>query len=183
MSTPPIQPGMRVSLLYDDRRGVVIAIDKGKVCIRFDEFDEWHPLEEVVPADPLPYSLDDLEVKDRLHRSRAASPVKRPSGRIEVDLHAEKLPDEAFPVFYQRSTPVLPIQLEWARRCLEKYLHADGTIREIVFIHGRGEGRLRQELVREVMNQGYEWEPAGAPYPPHVAIIVRRRKNVGRRRR
>ncbi len=172
--------GMRVRLWDDHRWGIIQDIRDRHVLIRFDDFDEWHPIEQVVPAEPIPYSLEDLEIK----KTSSLSPPtakKRPT-RVEIDLHVQNLPDEAFPTFYHRGTPILPIQIEWARQCIKKYLHMDATIREVVFIHGRGEGRLRKELIRAVSNMGYEWEPAGVPYPPHVAIIVRRRSHVGRRR-
>gem|GEM_PF-4524858 len=165
--------GMRVLIMDDPERrvGTIVEMKGKKAQVRFDDFSEWHPLEALVPHQGF-----DGHVQQKPEDAPRFHPhfPPQPDRRVEIDLHVEKLPEDILPPWRTRRDPVIIYQLEHARRCMEAYLHPDAPTREVVFIHGRGEGRLRAELIKEVEKMGLEWEPAGAPYPPRVAIIVQR---------
>ncbi len=169
------EKGMRVLLLHDSERrvGRIVAVRHGRALIRFDAFEEWHPVEELVIYRP--FQGDVPSPVSEAHPSRPLSRRQPRQGRVAVDLHLKSMPEEALPYSWRRSEPVITYQLAYARQQLRKYLNKYSPVREVVLIHGRGEGKLREALVREVENMGLRWEPAGLPYPPRVAIIVRRR--------
>ena len=87
-------------------------------------------------------------------------PVKRPvvkrndrrndTGTIEVDLHATELLDSTAGL---SSADILNLQVDEFRRVMDANLRNKGQ--SIVFIHGKGEGVLRQALLKE-LNHRYK---------------------------
>lgn len=78
--------------------------------------------------------------------SRGKAPQRRPDGDVVVvDLHASELLETTAGM---SSADILNYQLEVFRRKLEEHKQEKG--RKIVFIHGKGEGVLRQALLQEL---------------------------------
>jgi len=78
---------------------------------------------------------------------RQPSPARtvRPDGPIVVDLHAEKLLDT---LQGMDATDILNYQLDTFRKTLREHAKKPGT--KVVFIHGKGNGVLRQALINEL---------------------------------
>lgn len=73
------------------------------------------------------------------------------SDAIVIDLHAEKLLDNTGGM---SSLDILEYQLEAFRKVMKEHRNQKG--RKIVFIHGKGEGVLRQALIHEL---NYRYKP------------------------
>ena len=77
--------------------------------------------------------------------SKGKAPVRRHGDEIVVDLHASQLLDNFAGM---SSGDILTHQLEVFRRTLEEHKNEKGC--KIVFIHGKGEGVLRQAIIQEL---------------------------------
>lgn len=86
-----------------------------------------------------------------LNRSQAAKPSNVKVPPREIDLHVNKLIDS---VVGLTNTEILSIQLDVFRKELDRSIR--GNEREIIFIHGIGNGTLKNEL-RRVADQEYKW--------------------------
>ncbi len=107
-----------------------------------------------VPVRPVVFDATDLEramkmkkAGDNSIRKPVSKPVDKP-GIIEVDLHAHELLDSTTGL---SNSEILNYQLDKVREVLNQYRHAKG--RKIVFIHGKGEGVLRNALLKEVRDK------------------------------
>ncbi len=105
-----------------------------------------------VPKREMLVSASDLQEsmnqKVRLDTSRRKpAPVKKenPAAVVEVDLHIEQLLDITSGL---SNAEILEIQLEKFNSILEQYKNKKGQ--KIVFIHGKGEGVLRNALLSEL---------------------------------
>lgn len=142
--------GDSIQFLDELTRGVVLEVLPGRLRLRTDD-----GFEMVVPRQAVVRVPDDTSVFSGLggvpHPPAEEEAPRRPvSGRgkksrsvpaMEVDLHIEKLvPDWRGMSAYD----ILDHQLETARRQLEFALRK--RIQRVVFIHGVGEGVLREEL-------------------------------------
>ncbi|MBR7065544.1 MAG: DUF2027 domain-containing protein [Prevotella sp.] len=79
-------------------------------------------------------------------QSRGKAPLRRQQGDIlVVDLHASEVLDTTAGM---SSADILNYQLDVFRRTLDEHKNAKG--KKIVFIHGKGEGVLRQALIQEL---------------------------------
>ncbi len=79
-------------------------------------------------------------------QSRGKAPLRRQHGDILViDLHASEVLDTTAGM---SSSDILNYQLEVFRRTLDEHKNAKG--KKIVFIHGKGEGVLRQAIIQEL---------------------------------
>jgi hypothetical protein len=78
---------------------------------------------------------------------RLASPVKKEKGDsvIEVDLHVNQLLDSTAGM---NNTEILNVQLDKFRAVMEENKHKKGQ--KVVFIHGKGEGVLRNAVLSEL---------------------------------
>ncbi len=107
-----------------------------------------------VPVRPMVFDATDLERAMKMKKSGDTSPRKvlsRPiekPGIVEVDLHASELLDTTAGL---SNSDILNYQLDTVRKTLNQYRHAKG--RKIVFIHGKGEGVLRNALLKEVRDK------------------------------
>lgn len=109
------------------------------------------------PYSPMHINGDDLEraMKEKRQAERpAVRPVRRnPAKRheiIEVDLHIGELTDS---IKGLSSADMLNMQIDEFRRVMDANLKNHGQ--KIVFIHGKGEGVLRQALIKE-LNHRYK---------------------------
>lgn len=144
---------------------VDIKIDTTKLCklhcfrdnVYFDEpvlaFD--------LVTDDMPYSptkIDTKELQAEMRRKKSADsrpavrPVKKRYSKtndiIEVDLHINELVDSTAGL---SRADMLNLQIDEFRRVMDANLKNHGQ--KIVFIHGKGEGVLRQALLKELAHR------------------------------
>lgn len=107
-----------------------------------------------IPVRPMVLDASDLERAMKMKKS-ADTPVRKPvtrrpekPGIVEVDLHASALLDTTAGL---SNADILNYQLDKVRETLDQYRQAKG--RKIVFIHGKGEGVLRNALLKEVRDK------------------------------
>ncbi len=107
-----------------------------------------------VPVRPVVFDASDLERAMKMKKSGDTAerkPVSKPAakpGIVEVDLHASALLDTTAGL---SNSEILSYQMDKVREVLNQYRHARG--RKIVFIHGKGEGVLRNALLKEVRDR------------------------------
>lgn len=109
-------------------------------------------IENDQPARPL--VVDAKELKKQMYADADAAMQKKPvvnarpedDGKIIVDLHAEALLDSTQGM---TSVDILQYQIKTFKETMEKYRKEKGT--KIIFIHGKGEGVLRNALIHELM--------------------------------
>ena len=106
-----------------------------------------------MPVRPVVFDASDLEKAMKMKKS-ANMPLRKPvvkhaekTAIVEVDLHASALDTTAG----LTSSEILDYQLGKVRETLDQYRHAKG--RKIVFIHGKGEGVLRNALLKEIRDK------------------------------
>ena len=100
-----------------------------------------------------PLFVDPKQLKDNLFQKNLepkaprplVTPARKEGGPIIVDLHA----DEVLETTQGMSpTDILNYQLDVFRKTLQEHAKKKGT--KIVFIHGKGEGVLRQALINDL---------------------------------
>lgn len=141
----------KVSALDDDFEGVIVNIDANEISVMgTDGFVLSFRESELIP-------LMDAEIKQQLSHvpshiiseksieSKSQAPRLRPKDRnrpaMEVDLHIHKLTDRDRGM---SNYEMLNLQIDTAQRQLEFAIKK--RIQKVVFIHGVGEGVLREEL-------------------------------------
>lgn len=141
----------KVSALDDDFEGIVVGIEDGEILVKgIDGFVLRFRESELIP-------LIDAEIKKQLSHvpshiisekateSKSQAPRLRPKERnrpaMEVDLHIHKLTDRDRGM---SNYEMLNLQIDTAQRQLEFAIKK--RLQKVVFIHGVGEGVLRQEL-------------------------------------
>ncbi len=145
---PKFKPGDRVQALDDALEGRVTGFRGRQVCFVTDDGFEFEMAPEALVRLPErpgfsvpPGTAAAKESGSKPAPSRKKGKKERFGPALEVDLHAEKLlPDP-------RKIPaheLLDLQVETARRQLEFAMRK--RIQRLVFIHGVGEGVLREEL-------------------------------------
>lgn len=107
-----------------------------------------------MPVRPVVFDASDLERAMKMKKS-ADMPLRKPvvkhaekTAIVEVDLHASALLDTTAGL---TNSEILDYQLGKVRETLDQYRHAKG--RKIVFIHGKGEGVLRNALLKEIRDK------------------------------
>ncbi len=147
-----LEIGNKVAVIDDVIKGVVINVSGNKILIKDDEdmelwFDNVELVKIGVEQNRIYRKFNDEEknLKNELEgegkrRKKAFIKVKN-EVIMEVDLHIEKLVRSAKRM---DNFDILSLQIETAKRkieyCIEK------KISKIVFIHGVGEGVLKEEL-------------------------------------
>ena len=144
-----IAVGDRVEVIDDTIRGKVTAILGEQITI---ETEDGFPL--VFEASQLVKTEDPIEVTNfeayqaKKHKSQAPKaksqripPKSRNVPRMEVDLHIHQLTTSTKGM---TNFDMLNLQLETAKRQLEFAIRK--RIQKVVFIHGIGEGVLKEEL-------------------------------------
>lgn len=120
----------------------------------FDEDALVFPLiKNDIPERPIRIDVQELEkaIKEKQVSSRPERmPIKKKetAGIIEVDLHAEELLDNTAGL---GNAEILNYQMEKFREILQENQHKKGQ--KIVFIHGKGEGVLRKNILDELRSK------------------------------
>ena len=157
--TSSLHPGMRVTLMDSNDRGVVRHVRKDCVEIELE-------CGIVVPVGMRDFIVNDAEEDRKL--SNSAAPSKRVAtcagkpaaiGKaVEIDLHIEALPGGPGVVKGQE----LPYQMEYFRRTLRSRLKHRGS--RIIFVHGVGDGILKS-AIRDELDTTFAlsctWNPYG----------------------
>lgn len=120
--------------IYFDKEVIAVEIVKDDVARNRMVIDSSR-LEEGIKA---------KKAVDRPHRKPVQKKSKRPDV-IEVDLHIHELIDSTAGL---SSSDMLNLQIDEFRKVMDANLKNKGQ--KIVFIHGKGEGVLRQALMKEL---------------------------------
>ncbi|MRH99059.1 DNA mismatch repair protein MutS [Kriegella sp. EG-1] len=145
------QLGDKVEVLDDTIKGRVISINNDEICIETNEgfemcFEAWE-LIEVKSSDDFSVSKSEIyqakaeKELPKKRKNKIVSKKERNAPKMEVDLHINQLVKSPKNM---SNFDMLNIQLETAKRQLEFAISK--RIQKIVFIHGVGEGVLKQEL-------------------------------------
>ncbi len=143
--------GDKVEVLDDTVCGIVVEINGNEITFESDEgFELSYSKSELVKVD----SKDEIRVSSQdVSRAKAEkeNPKKgktqslnkkeRNAPKMEVDLHINQLIKSSKGM---TNHEMLNLQLETAKRQLEFAIHK--RIQKVVFIHGVGEGVLKEEL-------------------------------------
>lgn len=141
--------GDQVAVLDDAISGRVLSVDKDMVTIETkDGFSMQFRAKELVKMEQQ-IKVSNFEVarvkSEKEISKKKATPKIRPKARnapkMEVDLHIHQLTKSTKGL---TNFDMLNIQLEQAKRQLEFAM--DKRIQKVVFIHGVGEGILKEEL-------------------------------------
>ena len=154
-----LQPGMKVTLMDSNDRGVIKHVRKDCVEIELD-------YGFVVPVGFHDFIVNVAD-EDRKLRQSVGSSKSKPAVKekpefsnkaVEIDLHIEALPGGLGVAKGQE----LPYQLEYFRRTLRSQLRHRGS--RIIFVHGVGDGVLKS-AIREELDTVYaiscSWNPYG----------------------
>lgn len=105
-----------------------------------------------IPQRTMTFDSSRLEDSMRQKRSADSRPATRPvhkrqpkEGPVVVDLHINELVDTTSGM---SNADILNYQVDAFRKAMDENLHNHG--KKIVFIHGKGEGVLRQALMKEL---------------------------------
>lgn len=154
-----LQPGMHVTLMDSNDRGVIKHVRKDCVEIELD-------YGFVVPVGFHDFVVNDADEDRKLRQSVGSSKSKPvaedkpafPGRANEIDLHIEALPGGLGIAKGQE----LPYQLEYFRSTLRAQLKHRGS--RIIFVHGVGDGILKS-AIREELDSVYaiscSWNPYG----------------------
>jgi dsDNA-specific endonuclease/ATPase MutS2 len=141
------QIGDIVETLDDNITGRVVSIEGDKIKIFSEDlFEMTFNSSELIkmPNEDIPVSNEDLEkvIQSELSINKTPHKTNAKIPRIlEVDLHIHELIDDAR---YLSNFEILNIQLKNAKNRLEWAIKK--RMKSIVFIHGVGQGVLREEL-------------------------------------
>lgn len=141
--------GDKVEVLDEPLQGTIITIDDGGVEIETDDgFPMRFPKEQLVKVyheiKVSNYEAALVKKQKEIPKKRKASPAKpkeRNAPKMEVDLHIHHLVKSTRGM---SNFDMLEIQLQTAKRQLEFAIQK--RIQKVVFIHGVGEGVLKEEL-------------------------------------
>ncbi|MEJ1223396.1 Smr/MutS family protein [Sediminicola sp. 1XM1-17] len=143
--------GDRVETVDDVLVGVVRAIQGNFISIETDEgfMLRFQPEELMLVNNSIDITVNNFEVAQikkekeipKRRNTQAVKPKERSAPKMEVDLHIHQLvPSNRGMSNYE----ILNIQLDAAKRQLEFAMSK--RIQKVVFIHGVGEGVLKEEL-------------------------------------
>jgi len=174
-----IREGDRVKFLNDTGTGVVVGIiDKDLVLVRTDEDEFEYPVlkkELIVRGEPEKVEkaekvekverlekverVEKVERLEKVEKLEKLEKVEKPGSKIktrakaksnieEVDLHISKILDD---ISGLTSGEIVEIQLARFRTALDGAIKA--RQKKIIFIHGRGAGKLKREIHKLIDNE------------------------------
>ena len=109
--------------------------------------------EMLISASDLQEAMTQKAKVDFSHRQPAPAKKEKVPPVVEIDLHINQLLDS---VVGLNNTDILNVQLDRFRQTMEEYKNKKGQ--KIVFIHGKGEGVLRNAVLAE-LNSKYKQCP------------------------
>ncbi len=143
--------GDKVEAIDDTTKGVIISIQNTQITIETEEGfhmtytpSELIKLSEATPFKVSNYEVAQIKAQKEAPKKKKHNPIKakdRNAPKMEVDLHIHQL--TANPKRLSNHE-MLDLQLETAKRQLEFAIRK--RIQKVVFIHGVGEGILKEEL-------------------------------------
>ena len=145
-----IRTGDKVETIDDTIRGTVIKVECGVVTVATEDgFQlQYGPSELVNVSDAPALQVSNAEAataktekEQPKKKPLAIRPKERNAPKMEVDLHINQLVSSSG---HMSNHEMLNIQLETAKRQLEFAIRK--RIQKVVFIHGVGEGVLKEEL-------------------------------------
>lgn len=163
--------GDRVRFLDEAGEAIFVAYagDAGAI-VEVNGVEIPHPLDQLLPAMPVDAALRRVGVKDvdRKQKSKGNEMHGKEPGYRIIDLHADRL-NQKFT--HGRAGSILLIQLDVCRRELDAAIARGDD--KIVFIHGVGEGVLKEEIIKMFRQYGYlSWEDAAYREYGHGATEV-----------
>lgn len=141
--------GDRIAMLNESVTGIILHIDKNEVIILSDDdFEYTCKISEIVPNSNLNSLIDKSLHKDfpkiiKTSKHKKGNPKNKSSSIMEVDLHIHELVSSEKGM---SNFEMLTIQLNTAKIKLEQAIKNKNQ--RIVFIHGVGEGILKNELYK-----------------------------------
>lgn len=159
-------PGMKVTLMDSNDRGVIKHVRKDCVEIELD-------YGFIVPVGFHDFVVNDAEEDRKLRQSVSTSRKKDDiddeptfTGKAsEIDLHIEALPGGlGIP-----KSQALPYQLEYFRKTLRSQLKHRGS--RIIFVHGVGDGILKA-AIREDLDTVYAISCTWLPYGDGATAVT-----------
>lgn len=145
-----LQVGMTVKVIKDTLTAIIARINGDKVTVEsedgfFYDFDrsELIPVKDWEPHLDSTKDLLQLAGESHVQGSGTQKKEKNPEAHREIDLHIHELTDSEAGM---SSHDKLQLQLNTAKRELELALQEKRS--RLIFIHGRGEGKLKIELKR-----------------------------------
>lgn len=152
-----IKPGDKVRFLDATGGGTVVRVDEARQLAYVEDNDGFEVPTTfsqcvVVPQEEQEYRVKNRSAQKAVAQKETSKPTAQreaSSGKkeakqedlLEVDLHIEALLPNASSM---PQNEMLQYQLRVATKVMGEHLRHKG--KKIVFIHGRGEGRLKQEL-------------------------------------
>ncbi len=145
------QLGQKVAMLNDTITGIVVKIDLNKITIRSEDGFDYKCFEnELITAGNLDSFLQndhhlafskETDHPENKKKSTVRSTKRNQIPPLEVDLHIHHLTDS---IKGLSNYDMLSLQIKTAKQQLEFAIRK--RIPRVVFIHGVGEGVLKQEL-------------------------------------
>ncbi len=163
--------GMKVSMPHEDLDGQVLAFDEEKGLIQVEWEDlilQWYRPQELVAMEHEQMqsvmeslenvNLEDIGEKPLRMSSEGVMKDRKDHGVWEVDLHIQELVDNSYGMMNHE---IVQNQLDHFDKKLNEAI--DKGLKKVIFIHGRGEGKLREAL-RQVLERYPNCECLDADY-------------------
>lgn len=135
-----------VAVIDEDVKGKIISINGNNITFETDfGFPETYTVSKLVKITPLLSAIETFELKeDDFKREEISKKTSKKHDFLEIDLHIGHLVDYTKGL---SNFEMLTIQLDAARNVIEKSIE-EKTPKRIIFIHGYGQGVLKNELYK-----------------------------------
>ena len=150
--------GDLVSVIDDTTRGKIIAIHGNRITIE-DEFGftDYYNANQLIAYKQLEDTLLDLVVVKEKAKKATKQTKKNSKKELEIDLHIHQITKSNRNM---SNFEMLQYQLNYAKQKMQFAIK--NRIQKIIFIHGKGKGVLRKELLQ--MLQQFPVEIKDASY-------------------
>jgi hypothetical protein len=155
-----------VGVKHETTKGYVLTVDKDKVVIKTDDDFELTYLKRELIVYQSDLDKDNSIIKKNLSNATSKKNVKK---NKPIDLHYDGN--------YLKSNEILPYQISVFKKEINHAIQKKWV--EITFIHGLGEGKLKLEIERILIKNGFNF--SDAPYTQFgqdAAIIVYLKNNT-----